>query len=172
MKETGMKETGTNETNINDDALRWQLRALRKDVPPQRDLWPDIAARIASTPQQAAVAPARRRPRWMVPVSMAASLLLAVGLVWQGGFLRGSAPADPLIRHEAAELTGEYKGALKAMPQTRSSSEYAPALRDLDRSAAKILVALEHDPDARFLLEQLRRTYARRLALTQRAALT
>lgn len=161
-----------NETNINDDALRWQLRAMRKDVPPQRDLWPDIAARIAATPQEASTR-TRRRTRWFAPVAMAASLLLAVGVVWQGGLLPGSAsPADPLMRQEAGALTREYQGALQTMPQTRSSSAYAPALRDLDRSAAKILVALEHDPNARFLLEQLRRTYARRLALTQRAALT
>ena len=76
------------------------------------------------------------------------------------------------MRQEANALTREYQGALQSMPQTRSSSAYAPALRDLDSSAAKILVALEHDPNARFLLEQLRRTYARRLELTQRAALT
>ena len=161
-----------NETNINDDTLRWQLRALRKDVPPQRALWPDIATRIAATPQEAPVR-ATKHSRWFAPVAMAASLLLAVGVVWQGGLLPGSASAtDPLMRQEASALTREYQGALQAMPQTRSSSAYAPALRDLDSSAAKILVALEHDPNARFLLEQLRRTYARRLELTQRAALT
>jgi len=44
--------------------------------------------------------------------------------------------------------------------------------RDLDRSAAQIRSALAKDPDARFLLDRLRHTYAMRLALTQRAALT
>ncbi len=160
-----------NDTNPNDDALRWQLRALRKEVPPQRDLWPDIATRIAAT-AQASRAPAARRPRWLAPAAMAASLLLAVGVVWQGGLLRDASPADPVIRQQADVLTREYENALQIMPQTRSSSAYAPALRDLDRGAARIRGALEHDPDARFLLEQLRRTYARRLALTQRAALT
>ena len=29
-----------------DERLRWQLRALRSDAPPQRDLWPGIAARM------------------------------------------------------------------------------------------------------------------------------
>lgn len=28
------------------DALRWQLRALRRDQPPARDLWAGIAARL------------------------------------------------------------------------------------------------------------------------------
>lgn len=170
-----MKEAGMNDTNINDDALRWQLRALRNDVPPQRDLWPDIAARIAATPQETSVSAlaAKRKTRWFAPMAMAASLLLAVGVVWQGGLSPGSAPAtDPLLHREASALTREYQGALQTMPQARSSSAYAPALRDLDSSAARILVALEHDPNARFLLEQLRRTYARRLVLTQRAALT
>ncbi|NUO76187.1 MAG: hypothetical protein HOQ32_09255, partial [Lysobacter sp.] len=34
------------------DALRWQLRALRRDQPPANDLWPGIAARLQ--PQTAA----------------------------------------------------------------------------------------------------------------------
>ena len=48
-----------------DEALRWQLRALRQDMPPTRDLWPGIAARLATSPRHQA--PARpRRPciRW------------------------------------------------------------------------------------------------------------
>jgi hypothetical protein len=48
----------------------------------------------------------------------------------------------------------------------------APAFGDLDRSAAQILGAIDRDPEARFLLDQLRRTYARRLELTRRASLT
>jgi hypothetical protein len=44
-------------------------------------------------------------------------------------------------------------------------------LRELDRSARQIRTALARDPEARFLLERLRRTYSLRLELTQRAAL-
>ncbi|MNP82071.1 hypothetical protein D3C76_1805950 [compost metagenome] len=46
--------------------------------------------------------------------------------------------------------------------------ELQPVFDDLDRNAGLILQALARNPDSRLLLEQLRRTYARRLALAQR----
>ncbi len=152
-----------------DDALRWQLRALRRDAPPARDLWPDIAARLAAVPQAAAPRPPRRRA---APFALAASVLLAVAMTWQ--LQHHQAPAaGPLIQREAAALTRDYTGALAQLDaHGQASPELAPALHALDRSAADIRRAIATDPDARFLLERLRRTYARRLALTQRAALT
>ena len=151
---------------LSDDALRWQLRALRQDTPPARDLWPDLAARLAATPQQA-VAPPRRR---VAPFALAASVLLAVTVTWQ---LQKAPEGDALIQREAAAMTRDYIGALAQMDaQAKASPDYAPALHALDQSAAEIRHAIATDPQARFLLEQLRRTYARRLALTQRAVMT
>lgn len=159
-------------THSNDDALRWQLQALRRDIPPSHDLWPDIATRIASTPQQRAEAP--RRARTLMPWALAASVLLAVGFVWQ--LMPASGPqaveGNPLIRQQAVSMTLEYEGALARMDQAGTHPEMHSALGDLDRSAAQILTAIDHDPEARFLLDQLRRTYARRLQLTQRATMT
>ena len=157
-------------------ALRWQLQGLRREVSPQADLWPGIAARIASTPQQQAVATAlpvnRRR---FAPWAMAASLLLAVGFIWQltpdPSHVLAS-PADPLIRKQAVSMTFEYEKALARMGQANSAPEMHAALGDLDRSARMILTAIDDHPEARFLLDQLRRTYARRLQLTQRAVMT
>ena len=167
-------------TNSNDDApgsgpgqvLRWQLQALRRDIQPAHDLWPDIANRIADMPRQAASTP--RRVRSLVPWALAASVLLAVGFVWQ--LMPASGPqaveGNPLIRQQAVSMTLEYEGALARMEQAGTHPEMKPALGDLDRSAAQILTAIDHDPEARFLLDQLRRTYARRLQLTQRATMT
>jgi hypothetical protein len=170
-------------TTLNDDdTLRWQLQALRRDLPPSRDLWPDIATRIASTPRQPAVA--QHGARRVLPWALAASVLLAVGLAWQ--LVPVSSPAangvqvagvhavdgNPLIREQAVSMAIEYEGALARIEQAGTHPEMQSALGDLDRSAALILAAIDHDPEARFLLEQLRRTYARRLQLTQRAALT
>ena len=159
-------------THSNDDALRWQLQALRHDIPPPHDLWPHIATRIASAPQQPAESP--RRAHTLMPWALAASVLLAVGFVWQ--LMPASGPQDmqgnPLIRQQAVSMTLEYEGALARMQQAGTHPEMHSALGDLDRSAAQILTAIDHDPEARFLLDQLRRTYARRLQLTQRATMT
>lgn len=153
-------------TPLSDDALRWQLRALRQDAPPARDLWPDIATRLASAPQQAAT-PKRRA---LAPFALAASVLLAVTVTWQ---LQRAPTGDAVIQREAAALTRDYTGALAQMDvQAKGSPEYGPALHALDESAAEIRHAIATDPNARFLLDQLRRTYARRLVLTQRAAMT
>ena len=164
--------TGSNDDRYDDQRLLLALRGLRRDRPPARDLWPDIAARIAQAPR--VVAPPRRR--WMPALALAASLVLAVGIAWQ------QRPPEPApqraiapLQVEARAMTRQYQAALleleRSAPQA-TASPLAPALQELDRSAAQIRIALAHDPDARFLLDQLRRTYAQRLALTQRAVLT
>lgn len=150
-----------------DEALRWQLRALRQDMPPTRDLWPGIAARLATSPQHQA--PVRPRRPW-TPFALAASVLLAVTVTWQ---LQQAPTGDPLIQREAAALTRDYAGALAQLDrQVAAPPEIAPALHTLDESAAQIRRAIATEPNAHFLLDQLRRTYARRLELTQRAAMT
>lgn len=164
--------------------LRWQLRGMRKDLPPARDLWPQIGKRISATP---AVQARRQRPRqrW-APLALAASLLLAVGLAWQLRPLPGTSngsipratqlaagqPSSRLLDREAEAMSREYGAALselRAATPLPSTPTQTAALQELDRSVAQIRSALARDPDARFLLDRLRRTYAQRLALTQRA---
>jgi hypothetical protein len=170
-----MNHDDTHDNDLRDPAdarLRLALRGLRRDEPPARDLWPELATRLAETSQHAAT----RRPHvWAPALALAASLLLAVGLAWQ---LRPAvAPDQParLIQREARAMTREYRAALYELERSApppAASPVTPALHELDRSAAQIRTALDRDPDARFLLERLRKTYAQRLALTQRASLT
>ena len=170
------KNEGTQGGSMQDEeALHWQLRGLRRDIEPQDDLWPGIAARIATTPPQATAEGVQRsaRARRFAPWAMAASVLLAIGVVWQFN------PADPapgqgnpLIRQQAVSMTLDYENALARVQQAGTHPEMDTAFGELDRSAAQILGAIDRDPEARFLLEQLRRTYARRLQLTQRAVIT
>ena len=118
-------------TPLSDDALRWQLRALRQDMPPTRDLWPGIAARLATSPRHQA--PVRPRRPW-TPFALAASVLLAITVTWQ---LQQAPTGDPLIQREAAALTRDYAGALAQLDrQVAAPPEIAPALHTLDESAA------------------------------------
>ncbi|MGO1003022.1 hypothetical protein [Lysobacter sp. CA196] len=177
------------------DALRWQLRALRRDASPTRDLWPGIAARLGEQAPPAAVAEAPTsapvialraretgRKGWMAPLALAASVAaLAIGIAGQFRAepessvpvaAQAKAPAS-LLQREADGMTRQYQAAIREIaPATEQAKAMQPAFEELDRNAALILDALAHAPDSRLLLEQLRRTYARRLALAQRVVYT
>ena len=153
-----------------DERLRWQLRALRTDAPPSRDLWPGIATRLEAAPRLQG----SRRRRTLAWLAVAASLLLAFGFGWQ---LRPVAPAPlpagtTLVQQEADAMTRDYDAILQRLQASAPAATAGdPALDELDRSAGLIRDALQRDPDAGFLLQRLRHTYQKRLALTQRALL-
>jgi hypothetical protein len=171
---------------LGDAELRLALRGLRRDAEPGNDLWPGIAARIAVVPQQparSASLPGRQRGWW--PLATAASLMLAVGLAWQtqpdpadaqgsqGEPIAATASAArkqaPLVQREAETLTVQYQAALRELDVQSVPAGWQPGLEALDRSAAEIRGALQRNPDSRLLLERLRDTYTRRLALSRRA---
>ena len=116
----------------------------------------------------------RRTRRLPVALAAAATLLLAGGLYWRAG--AGQAPVAPqpmearIVSHEARAITDEYQAALRQFDGAPVSPTVEPSLAQLDRSVAQIQSAIVADPNSIFLLDQLRRTYARRLELTQRAA--
>lgn len=150
-----------------DERLRWQLRALRTDVPPTNDLWPGIAARLDASPSRV---PHRHAFAWL---AAAAAVVLAFGIGWQ---LRPVAPMPApatasLLQQEADAMTRDYDAALRHLQASAPATSHDPALHELDRSAGLIRDAMQRDPDARFLLQRLRHTYEKRLALTQRALL-
>lgn len=163
-----------------DDDLRFRLRALPAELEPTRDLWPDIARRLE--PKAPAVRPARRG--WIAGLAIAASLCVAVGIAWQqrapspgpATTANTTAPATAdslraeLVRREADALTREYYAALREFEGAPMPADLQPAIATLDRSAQDIRGAIAADPNAVFLLDQLRRTYTHRLSLTQRAA--
>ena len=156
-----------------DGALRAGLRGLRIDTPPARDLWPDIASRIAVAPRAGTPHPTRLATSRMAPWALAASVVIAVLLLWQHGTLAPRSASDRLIQREAQAMTLEYQGALRVITASVPGQSVESAdLRELDRSAAQIRSALQRDPDARFLLDRLQHTYALRLALTQRVAMS
>lgn len=151
---------------MTDNDLRWRLRQLPREIEPARDLWPGIAARLQPPA-------ARRRRPWLAVMSLAACLCLAVGLAVM---LRPAPAGGPdlsaeLVQREAEAMTLEYQAALSEMQDAPIPTPLAPALATLDESALEIRAALAARPGSAQLLDQLKRTYSRRLALTQRAAL-
>ena len=158
-----------------DAALRLALRGLRQDRDPGRDLWPGIEARIHALPP--ASLPASPPRRWAWPLAMAASMLLSAGVAWQMrpadappvAAPTGEAVAATLVQREATTLTVQYQAALRELEFQPAPANWQPGLDALDRSAAEIRSALEQNPDSRLLLERLRETYTRRLALSRRA---
>ncbi|ODS64480.1 MULTISPECIES: hypothetical protein [unclassified Arenimonas] len=150
---------------MSDESLRFRLRQLPREIEPRRDLWPGIAARL----------PARRSPArpWPTLLALAACLCLAVGAAV---YLRPAAEPAPgleqaLVEREVEALTREYEAALAEMAGLPVPEPLLPALATLDASAEEIRGALAEQPGSTRLLDQLKRTYTRRLALTQRAVL-
>lgn len=169
-------------TQIGDAGLRMALRGLRQDIEPSHDLWPGIAARLQSVPHQSRLAPRRRRPGWLWPIAMAASVALAVGLVWRiqpvtpaqvpVPKIAQASPAsgrETLVQREADSMTLHYEAALREFSVQPVPVGWQPAIDTLDRSTIEIRSALQTDPNSRLLLDRLRATYTRRLALARRA---
>ncbi|MEO6227527.1 MAG: hypothetical protein ABIO61_06685 [Thermomonas sp.] len=172
---------------IGEAALKMALRGLRQDVEPANDLWPGIAARLQAPAQASGNPPARvvrstHRP-WLWPLAVAASLIVAVGLAWQlnpsfkptglsanaVAQVPHSKPSTNLVAREADSLTTHYEAALREMTPESVPASWKPGIEALDRSAVEIRIAMQHDPNSRLLLQQLRSTYTRRLALARRA---
>lgn len=146
--------------------LRWRLRQLPREIEASRDLWPGILAGIERRPLRT------KRP-WLPGLALAASVLLAAGLFWKTS--SSDAPtmtADPtatIVSSQSRAITDEYQAALRQFDGAPIAEQLSPSLSALDRSVAQIQSAIVADPDSVFLLQQLRKTYSLRLALTQRA---
>jgi hypothetical protein len=169
-------------TRIGEAELRMALHGLRKDIEPGHDLWPGIAARLQSQPRPSAQPASKTRHAWLWPFATAATVLLAVGVAWQikpGKPVAAIAPViaqdvrpathATLVQREADSLTVQYHAAMREIAPQPVPASWQPGLDALDRSALEIRGALQRDPDSRLLLQRLRDTYTRRLALARRA---
>lgn len=165
-----------------DEDLLAGLRGLPSRREPPAAVWQRIEASLdaGAAPVTAAAAlpmiGAHRR-RWRLPVSLAAAASLAALAVMllpaqlhQPPSPTASQPQAPLLQ-QADAMSGEYRQAIAALPAAPVPAELRPALQELDASATQIRDALHQQPDAGYLLGQLRRTYDKRLELTRMVAL-
>lgn len=151
---------------MSDFELRRRLAQLPHELPPQRDLWPGVLARIAPA------AARRRMRRWISGFALAASLALAAILALGPELLGLGTPMSPSPRDhrliQADELAAEYRGALRELGPIEFPPELVPTVAELDSSVVELHQALASDPSAGFLLDRLRSAYAQRLRLSQR----
>lgn len=163
--------------------------AAQPDLPPPRDLWPALSARIrtpipTSTRAPAAdplsAAPGRRRRAW--PASLAAGLLAALGLagVWwldRDAANRDTPPsraAGATVQDTAADLlratAADLEAHLAALPRDDGWTPiFEHGLAEIDRTLRETAAALERAPNDPDLQHHLLIMLRSRVRYLQRA---
>jgi hypothetical protein len=143
--------------NVNNEfTWRSEMRKLGGSVEPAHDLWPNIAAQIATR--------SARQNRLQVAFAIAATLVIAfgAGLVAQRGNWQ-TLSADSHIVPTAPTAMGW------AQPR---DAKLAAAAHDLDEASAQLQQALEQHPDAVFLVGLLNRANGQRMRLLRQTSYT
>ena len=136
---------------------RSQMRQLGGSVEPVHDLWPAIAAQIATRPTA-------RQQRLQVAFAIAATLVIALG----AGFVAQRGNWQDL---SAASRVAATAPTAMDWAQPRDI-KLAAAARDLDEASAQLQQALEQHPDAVFLVGLLNRANGQRMRLMKQTAYT
>lgn len=120
------------------------LASLRRDFPPQRDLWPGVQTRLNARDLR------RRRGSLLAGAGLAAALLLGLSTaLW----LRTIRPTPLPATAQFAELE---RSQAKLHPETRALVKVN--LKIVDDAQAQVQRALKADPDAAYLKSLLATT--------------
>ena len=154
-----------------------RIDQLAKELPPARDLWPQISAAIEADREQSAQSQFRSRSRWLPAAGMAAALALVTLGVFigrefapstvssiaqvQDNQSNGTGNADIIpaalrdanYRKQRDALLLEVQNRLGKMPAAERD-KVAASLATLRRSISEIEAALGRDP-ANALLQEL-----------------
>ncbi len=135
--------------------LQAQIDALAKDIEPQRDLWPELAARLAITPQlqpaeAADTAPElEQRPElswfWWSG-GMAAAVLLSVWLWPQAADVPTLAQQRPAVSAEPVPLTLSGESSTRLQPQAASQVQWQ-LTSDFEIQRAALLAQVQQVPE-------------------------
>lgn len=169
-----------------DDRILARARRLPADLPPGRDLWPEIRARIEEHRAPEAAREPGGRHAW-TPAALAASVVVAVGVVAllrapgpgtpetaadAGGAVPAATPASfgpthrlgPKYEDARASLAKDVEARLAELPpETREA--VARNLEAIRAAVAEINLALGDDPGNVFLQQLLMDAYQDELAV-------
>ena len=155
------------------------LRELPQSLPPGRDLWPGIEARLRDAPPDSVRgtgAPRGAPVRWLAAAAMVACVAVGVwigrsflpGVLGPGMASRvapGIGPAhavyvvtDPRYQEQHAALERSLQARLAALPPA-SRAKVAESLATIEKAKADLEQALGRDPGNALLQELLVNTY-------------
>ncbi|MEZ5461296.1 hypothetical protein [Dokdonella sp.] len=152
---------------MNEFELRRELRELRADHEPGRDLWPQIARRLQN--EEASVdGPTRKHRRSWLPLSAAAAIAVSLSAGVFGLAMQGSA-------FDASPDSGGFAADVSVQNQIERARELAmtvdPRLAGaevvVDMANAELEDALRQQPDAVYLVGLINRTHAQRRKLAR-----
>ncbi len=160
--------------NQNDtpDWLRTHLQALPAEIPPARDLWPDIARRLDRPGHS----------RWM-PAAVAASVLISVTATWftwhvfeqqrrDAAALLAAQQLLQEIRQPYLPVRAEYEAqwpTLRAQLDPETAKVVERNLEIIHKANAELARALERQPDSPVLRQLLRQTMTQEVDVYRRA---
>ena len=153
---------------MNEFEWRQQMRGLRQQLTPQRDLWDAIDAALDDAePLPAATVPARQPSyvgRWLIAASVAAAFLLAGGIGWHLQHTSASAP-----------VASAQTGSTPSVPNTPTipaawkpdDPRFAGAAIELDAARMELQQAMQQAPHSPALQRLLDRTEHQQTQLRQ-----
>lgn len=173
---------------MNKQQLDQALQRLDKERQPARDLWPDIAARLARTGQHqsqalfAAEAPAAQASAsqqgrsWLAHWAGAAAMLMVALIGWQIAVMPISgqrtvsvSSAELLLLHVYEQQKARQLAQIVAVAE--GFDNWQQQLVIWDQAIAQVRRALQFYPDEPQLLAQLQQLYQQQLAYIKRATL-
>jgi hypothetical protein len=146
--------------------IQRKLRAMNAPRQPEHDLWPAIAARIASSSESSMHHATRRR--W-IPLAAAAGTVFAIvgGLAFFAMRDRvDTSPSDDYAMTTRIERISPAQAREQALRSGEDPRLAGPNIV-LDAAHSELQQALEQHPDAVFLVSLLNRTNAQRMKLEQ-----
>ena len=158
----------------NEFLWRNQMRKQAEAIEPTRDLWPAIAARLATT----AASHRRSRRSQIGWLAIAATLVVAggAGLTawrWQHAVRVPAPVAVTEVRPDAGQPVASTTATAPELTALDWAVPDDPALaasaQNLDNASAQLQDALEQRPDAVFLVGLLNRTNSMRLRLLRKS---